>query len=388
MHSQLKDHLSEFGQEHLIADVDRLSLCEQESCVKQINRWDKESLKKLKTSWLNKDSHKKRSTDHFLDLSVVHASEIPQSSHFSARVAVLILAGGQGSRLGMSGPKGCFSILGKSLFEWHIQKIKDPETPVVILTSPLNHSETQSFFAQHQFFGLKEIQFCIQGTFPLLDEEGRWFWESPGRIAEGPDGNGSVFSALERSGAFHLFLRKQISLIQILPIDNPAAPVDDPSLFQWLLSSQSDLVIRSIFLSDPQEQMGRFVKDSGKLRIVEFAELSDEERKKHLQANTGLFTLNVNFAQKLINQPFSFHWARRNALHWKSDKVINRPAWKAERFITDAVEWAKNPRVVCFERDKCYVPIKDQNSIPAAEKLGVSFHQGSSLPYSPIIFPS
>ena len=77
------------------------------------------------------------------------------------KALLILLAGGDGSRLGFAGPKGCFPILhGKSLFELHFQHIHNlqerinKQHPVVILTSPLNTKATLAFLNEHHYFGL------------------------------------------------------------------------------------------------------------------------------------------------------------------------------------------------------------------------------------------
>lgn len=100
-------------------------------------------------------------------------------------VAACVLAGGQGTRLGFNGPKGCYNIglpSAKPLFQLMCERIQrllhlaknkgfvDARMPLLVMTSPINDSETRSFFADNNNFGLSEdaVWFFAQGTLPCL----------------------------------------------------------------------------------------------------------------------------------------------------------------------------------------------------------------------------
>ena len=81
-------------------------------------------------------------------------------------MGTIILAGGQGSRLGFPHPKGMFELAGKSLFERFCQKI-GKNFPVAIMTSKDNDQETRRFFEAHHFFGFKRFLFLLKTLFPF-----------------------------------------------------------------------------------------------------------------------------------------------------------------------------------------------------------------------------
>lgn len=92
------------------------------------------------------------------------------------RVAVLVLAGGQGSRLGSSEPKGCYDLglpSRRSLFAIQADRIRAASAgiPLYVMTSPATHEATVRHFTEHANFGLN-VRFFQQGVLPALTPEG------------------------------------------------------------------------------------------------------------------------------------------------------------------------------------------------------------------------
>ena len=135
-------------------------------------------------------------------------------------VAALLLAGGQGTRLGTSAPKGCYDIglpSGKSLFQYHAERLvkvrqlaavkakaaeRSVRLPFLVMTSDATDAETRAFFATHNYFGLppSDVIFFAQGALPCLTPEGKLMLDAPGDLAMAPNGNGGVYLSLRDAG--------------------------------------------------------------------------------------------------------------------------------------------------------------------------------------------
>ncbi|OYW16892.1 MAG: hypothetical protein B7Z55_13630, partial [Planctomycetales bacterium 12-60-4] len=130
----------------------------------------------------------------------------------AGKVGVVVVAGGQGTRLGSSEPKGMFPIgplSGKSLFQWFCEQLRarrehsGQPIPYAVMTSDATHDDTAAFLATHDDFGLPadEVRLFRQGHLPAIDAEtGRVLLAAPGLLALSPDGHGGVLAALAKAG--------------------------------------------------------------------------------------------------------------------------------------------------------------------------------------------
>lgn len=285
-----------------------------------------------------------------------------------SQVGCVILAGGQGTRLGSLLPKGMFSLAGKTLFERILQKIPD-QVPVAIMTSPVNHEETVQYFEQHGYFG-KKISFFQQSSLPLLDEKKRPFG------FEGADGNGSFYRCFVSSGLYDAWRRLGIQTVSIMPVDNPLADPLHPDLLSLHSKGQFEITLRSIERNSPTEAMGVLVERGGKLEVFEYCDIDPSllaQREadgtlSYLYAYTNLAAFNLSFIQKASLVDLPLHWVQKNVQHQGAEHLL----WKGEKFLFDAFPLANSIGVLCSPREECYAPLKTKEGpqgISAVEKI-------------------
>lgn len=285
------------------------------------------------------------------DLSLMSVDTVFQQIAPLQNTGAIILAGGQGTRLGVDGPKGLFSIRGKTLFQWICEKAPK-HSPLAIMTSPLNHEETVSYFKKNDYFGL-EIYFFEQEMSTFLDEEKR-----PTEL-QGPNGNGSVFRSFMKGGLAKAFAQRGIDLVTVSYIDNPLGNPFDPLLISSLRMKNADIAVQCIERGAADRSMGVLVENGDKIEIIEYTDL--DSTKEYKYAYSGQLAFSFPFFCKMGEVELPIHWVRKT--------MRGRPIWKGERFIFDVFPYAKKSCSLCVSRETHYAPVKGPESIEMVQKL-------------------
>jgi len=311
-------------------------------------------------------------------LEVSHPFDTEMGSDLlkNGNVACVILAGGQGTRLEWTGPKALYPIVPEkniTLLQILLEKVRKASLAfgqafeVAIMTSRLSHERFEQHAMEHNFYGLEKEQlvFFPQNVLPLLDEKGNWFYEKPGQLALGPDGNGSVFHNLAQTGILKRWKEKGIQAVIVLQVDNPLTEPFDPFILHELTKNKCDVVAKTIERNDPEEKIGVFAKANGKLCVVEYSEV--DERSKTARAldgklawpyaNIGVFAFSMGFVEKMADVHLPWHIAWKKA---HSCDVGEIKCAKCETFIFDVLPLAKDPLLLLYSREKCYAPLKNK----------------------------
>ncbi len=305
-------------------------------------------------------------------------------------VGALLIAGGQGSRLKFNGPKGCYPvslIKKKSLFQLFAEKTlaagieAGRPLPLAVMTSPLNHEETVSFFESYSFFGLEpsQVSFFSQELLPLLDEEGNLVLDPMGRIAEGPDGNGSCLRRFFDSGIWNNWYEAGIRLVNTVLVDNPLADPFDAELVGHHLDENADVAIKCTTRKDAEEKVGLIVKHNGHIEVVEYTEIPEDARNKRDQkgellynlANLSLFSFSMDFIKLTAHKDLPLHRTRKEAPTIKDPSPEAPNLWKFETFIFDALRYATTIKTLIYPRNLCFSPLKNgvgQNSLETVQQ--------------------
>ena len=205
----------------------------------------------------------------------------------AGKVAAFVVAGGQGTRLGYEGPKGCLEatpVAHKPLFQVFAEQIRaaarreGATIPWYIMTSPTNDVATRAFFREHQFFGLDEadVFFLTQGTLPAISLDGKLLLAGPGQLAVSPDGHGGSLDALRASGALDDMRRRGIEQISYFQVDNPLTHCIDPLFLGMHAEVEAQMSAKAVAKRDPLEKLGNFCMVDGRVRIIEYSDLPEE----------------------------------------------------------------------------------------------------------------
>lgn len=303
-----------------------------------------------------------------------------EDAYREGRVAVLMVAGGEGTRLGLAGPKGCFPLAphsGKSIYQLQAEKVvavsrrAGRAVPLLVLTSPATDAESRELFRAHDRFGLDadQVRFFVQGTVPSLDRDGRALLARPGELLENPDGHGGVFAALVGSGNLDRLAAAGVGHVVYVQVDNVLAPVDDPELVGLAVAERADVVTKVLEKAHPDEKVGHLVRVAGRDRIVEYTELSAEETRA--RARTGelvyrwgspaLHCWSVDFLVRLAGVGFRppLHRSAKPLEAWIDGAVRQVSGWKHERFVFDLLPEAERSLGLEVERAAEFAPVKN-----------------------------
>lgn len=215
-YEQIKDILIKHDQLHLLKYYDKLTEEQQANLLAQIssvnwhllellqNRQDTETVKgKLEPLGALEVSEIEKRKEEFTQIGIEALK--------AQKVGAVLLAGGQGTRLGFDKPKGMFNVgITKDLyiFECLIHNLMDVVNqidtwvPLYIMTSDKNHEDTVHFFEEKHYFGYNKefIHFFKQEMAPSVDFNGKLLMEDKDRLSLSPNGNGGWFHSLQNAG--------------------------------------------------------------------------------------------------------------------------------------------------------------------------------------------
>jgi len=380
-------------QDHIFTYWKELSDLEKESFLKELSNLDFKSLEQKKYSPLSNEFRPAPFTPlpvNSEDLIIHKEAQILGEFYLKkGKVAPLVVAGGQGTRLGFSGPKGAFPInfrAGRTLFEIQAKKIKASMKkyqtffPWLIMTSPLNHQETVSFFQKENFFGLNPSEVFIfpQQMSPSLDQKGKFLLKTKNSLCLNPDGHGGIFGALFISGTMEFLQEKGIETISYFQIDNPLAKIIDPIFIGFHLKSKAEISSKIVKKKKANEKVGVFVEFKDKsLGVVEYSDLSQEKinlcndkgELLFVAANIGIHLFEVSFVGKIISDPnlaLPYHQAQKKVKALIKGKETNILACKKEKFIFDSFPFGRN-FILETSREKEFAPIKNLEGVDSVE---------------------
>jgi UDP-N-acetylglucosamine/UDP-N-acetylgalactosamine diphosphorylase len=388
-HFALSERLTKNGQGHLLAGIERLEEATRNSFIQRLSDVDWEELHHQKAVHPAGDI----SSSRVVDLAErgrrrSQLQPLGEAAYRAGKVAVLMVAGGQGTRLGLSGPKGCFAVMPhshKSIYQLQAEKVLSlsrrlgRDVPFLVMTSPMTDAETRDFFAAHGYFGLKpdQVRRFSQGTVPSLDQHGRALLEGPGKLLENPDGHGGCFTALVKSGNLERLAREGIEHIAYIQVDNLTVPIDDPMMIGLAIAERTDVITKVLEKANPDEKVGHLVRVGSHDAIIEYTELTPEQtRQKNANGeliyrwgSPAIHCWSVRFLSALakLGYQLPLHRSAKPLKAWIDGKTQEVKGWKSERFIFDLIPQANNSIGLAIVREEEFAPVKNASGVDSAE---------------------
>ena len=290
------------------------------------------------------------------------AAEAGEEALRRGEVAVVLVAGGSGTRLGFDGPKGTYPIgpvSGASLFQIHAEKIValgrryGRPLPLYVMTSPENHDATARFFDEHDRFGLKHLRLFVQGQMPAVDREtGKVLLAGKGEVALSPDGHGGTIAALAAKApdggpsCLEEMAARGIKTLFYFQVDNPLVKIADPAFLGLHRQAGAEMSFKVIEKVAPDEKVGVVVTVDGTPQVIEYSDLPAAlaERREpdgRLQLWAGSIAIHLfelEFIERLASGQIRlpFHRAIKKVPYVGDDGQVVRPE-RAERREVRAV---------------------------------------------------
>ncbi|KAL9588454.1 MAG: hypothetical protein Q9203_002741 [Teloschistes exilis] len=408
---ELKGKYVKAGQDQVFAFYEELSVAEKAGLFERLKSFDPDHINELADKALNPPKTSDEEREAKLEplpedatASILDSKDEDIQSWYTSglelvskgQVAVVLMAGGQGTRLGSSAPKGCFDIglpSQKSLFQiqaeriWKVQQLAEKESgkkdiaiPWYVMTSGPTRRPTEQFFEEHQYFGLQKDNVSIfeQGVLPCISNDGKILLESKAKVAVAPDGNGGIYQALLTSNVRTDMRKRGIQHIHAYCVDNCLVKVADPVFIGFAASKDVDIATKVVRKRNAKESVGLILQKNGKPDVVEYSEIDDAtaEAKDSKQPDLLKFR-----AANIVNHYYSFRflesiedWAHKLPHHVARKKIPyvdtekgesikpDKPnGVKLEQFVFDVFPLLSLDKFACMEvkREDEFSPLKN-----------------------------
>ncbi len=391
---ELLNVLQEHGQEHIFDMYKKLDLDGQKRLAAQIERVD--------WSMIAMAGHKelglKRGT--FEPLSALKIDKIAQNrEHYektgldairAGKVGAVLLAGGQGTRLGTDGPKGSYNIgITKDvyIFEMLIRNLFEVThqagcfVPLYIMTSDKNNTETIAFFEEKSYFGYPKefVKFFKQEMAPSVDFNGKLYMEAPDSLSLSPNGNGGWFYSMAVTGTLEDVKARGIEWLNIFAVDNVLQRIADPIFVGATLDSGCSSGAKVVSKADPNEKIGVLCLEDGMPSIVEYYEMTEEiihskNADGELAYNFGVilnYLFRVDELERIMNTKMPVHTVEKKIPYIDTNGTYIKPeepnGYKFEILVLDMIHMFDSCLSFEVVREKEFAPIKNKTGVDSVE---------------------
>ena len=386
--------VAEYKQEHIMKYFDELNEEEKKELLNQIEITDFSVLSNLD------ENNENIARGTFEPLGAVTIDDISaNSSEYTAigteaikagKAAAVLLAGGQGTRLGFDKPKGMFKIgVEQELYIFQclinnlmdVVKLTGTWIPLYIMTSEKNNNDTIDFFKEKNYFGYdpEYIRFFIQDMAPSVDFDGKILMESRSRISVSPNGNGGWFSSLVRAGLLNDIRNKGVEWINVFAVDNVLQRIADPSFIGAVIKSGLQSGSKVVSKAAPEEKVGVLCLEDGKPSIVEYYEMTDEMRthvneKGELAYKYGVilnYLFNVAKLEEICDRKLPVHIVDKKIPFMDEEGNYIIPTspngHKFETLVLDMVHMQDSCLAYEVIREKEFAPVKNATGVDSVD---------------------
>ncbi len=386
--------LTPVGQEHLLKYYEELKEEEKAELLGQIEALD------LTLLDLIKDGVKEVPKGELAPLGAITMEEVAKKKEEwekkglqaikECKVGAVLLAGGQGTRLGLDKPKGMLNVgINKELYLFEqlvnnimeVVKKADAWIPLFVMTSEKNNEDTTQFFKEHDYFGYNKdyVFFFVQEMAPSVAYDGKLYMEKKFRISTSPNGNGGWFTSLEKAGLLKKINELGVEWLNVFAVDNVLQKIADPIFVGATLESGCECGAKVVAKADPNERVGVLCLEDGKPSIVEYYEMTDEiihsrDKDGKLLYNYGVilnYLFNVATLTRIMNENMQVHVVEKKIPYIDENAELVSPSepngYKFETLVLDMIHMMENCLSFEVERNKEFAPIKNRTGVDSLD---------------------
>lgn len=397
-YEKIKEKLIKYNQEQLLVNYENMNNEDKEKLLKEIDNIDFNLMKNL---YKNAQKELDFKDEKIESIDCTEKDRMPKEEKEkydkigtdkikSGKLAVVTMAGGQGTRLGHSGPKGTYTLnVGKemSLFEILCKTLKEAKEKYgvyvhwYIMTSNQNNKETVEFFEKNNYFNYpkEKVTFFIQGELPMVGLDGKLLVDENGFVKLASDGHGGVFESMDKSGVLDQMKNEGIEWVFVGGVDNVLVKMVDNTLIGLAESKNCLAAGKSLIKANAKEKVGVFCKRDGKPSVIEYSEISDElaeledengelvYSESHILCNM----FNIKRLEMISKNKLPYHVAKKKANYMnEKGKIITAKepnAYKFESFIFDAFTSLDSMVIMRVKREEEFAPVKNAEGVDSPE---------------------
>lgn len=392
--NELFEVLKAHGQEHIIEAYQKLDEGGKEKLVAQVEKVDWSMVEKAGTEAQTEERGKLE------PLSALEVSEINKNKEQyekigldairAGKVGAVLLAGGQGTRLGSDGPKGKYNIgITKDVFIFerlmrNLMDVTDKAgcfVPLYIMTSDKNNDETIAFFEEKNYFGYPKefVKFFKQEMAPSVDYDGKLLMEAADSLSLSPNGNGGWFYSMAVTGVVEDVHKRGIEWLNIFAVDNVLQRIADPVFVGATIDSGRVSGAKVVRKAEPNEKVGVLCLEDGKPSIVEYYEMTEEiinsrEANGELSYNFGVilnYLFRVDKLEEIMNAKMPVHVVEKKIPYIDKEGNYHKPetpnGYKFELLVLDMIHLLDNCLSFEVVRNYEFAPIKNKTGVDSVE---------------------
>lgn len=291
------------------------------------------------------------------------------------KLGVVILSGGDGTRLGFNLPKGLFPVNNKPLFFYHLKRIENIcikyniKVNLFVITNKNTQSCIQEYFSKLNLPFIKDQPIIIaQDHIETLDKDTKMPMFLNKKNICNPKGNGDFYNIIKRAKGY-----EDVDVFNVTSVDNILSNLLDEVYIGAFVKNNLE-VLSKVIEPRVNEKVGSFCKENGKIMVKEYSEIVENGillDKSYGNICNHMFSR--SFIEKVDTNKMKYHEAIKKVPYTNEEGQYVNPdtpnAIKRELFIFDAFQFADSNKLLLVNRKSEFSPLKNSVNNSVTDNL-------------------